>query len=60
MYLSDLDVIGISIALITSVSLIITSATANARLTRSRDFWRSEAIRLERIMDEISPVIKKG
>lgn len=45
MYLSELDVIGFSIALITSIALIITSATANARLTRERDYWRSEALR---------------
>ena len=59
MYLSDLDVIGLSIALITSVSLIITSATANAKLTRNRDYWRSEALHLQGLINDMSPV-KKG
>mgnify|MGYP007090109855 FL=1 len=59
MYLSELDIIGISIALVLSIALIITSATANARLTRNRDYWRSEALRLNNIIDEMSPTFKE-
>lgn len=44
MYLSELDIIGISIALVSLMALVITSATANARLTRDRDYWRRWAM----------------
>jgi hypothetical protein len=44
MYLSELDIIGLSIALVTSIALIISSATANARLTKERDYWRQFAM----------------
>lgn len=44
MYLSELELIGITIALVTAIGLIITSATANARLTRERSAWRALAI----------------
>jgi hypothetical protein len=40
MYLSDLDIVAISIALVSLMALVITSAVANARLTRQRDYWR--------------------
>ena len=40
MYLSELDLVAITIALVTSIALIITSATANARLIRERNYWR--------------------
>lgn len=46
--LTALDIVGITIALVTSMALIITSATANARLTRERNYWRDEALRHER------------
>ena len=44
MYLSEFDIIGITIALVTSFALILTSASANARLTRQRDYWRQFAM----------------
>lgn len=44
MYLSELDVIGLTIALVSAIALIITSATANARLTRQRNEWRDDAL----------------
>ena len=44
MCLSDLDVVAITIALVSLMALIITSATANARLTRQRDYWRQWAM----------------
>jgi len=44
MYLSDLDVIGLSIALVGLLALVITSATANARLTNERNYWRRWAL----------------
>lgn len=59
MYLSELDIIGISIALISLMALVLTSSVANARLTRQRDDWRSEALRLNNIIDEMSPTFKE-
>ena len=39
------DMLAVIIALGASMTLIITSAIQNARLTRSRDEWRGLAIR---------------
>lgn len=50
-HLSNLDIVAISIALVSLMALVITSAVANARLTRQRDDWRYEAIRLQRAID---------
>lgn len=44
MYLSNLDIVGITIALVSLLALVITSATANARLTRDRNYWRRWAM----------------
>ena len=44
MYLSELDLVAVTIALVTSMALIITSAMANARLTRERNYWRQFAM----------------
>lgn len=44
MYLSSLDVVAISIALVSLMALVITSASANARLTRDRNYWRRWAM----------------
>jgi len=44
MYLSDLDIVAISLALVSLMALVITSAVANARLTRDRDYWRRWAM----------------
>lgn len=59
MYLSELDVIGITIALVSLMALVITSATANARLSRNRDYWRSEALHLSRVVEEASPALRE-
>jgi len=40
MYLTTGDMLAVMIALVVSVTLVITTALANARLTRSRDEWR--------------------
>lgn len=48
MYLSDLDIIAISIALVSLMALVVTSAVANARITRQRDEWRNLALTYER------------
>lgn len=40
MYLSGWDMAGLMIALVVSLTLIVTTTLANARLTRSRDAWR--------------------
>jgi len=57
MLLSEYDILAITIALIGAIALIITSATANARLTRQRNAWRDEAIRLQNIINEASPIV---
>jgi hypothetical protein len=44
MYLSELDIVAITIALVSLMALVITSATANARLTRDRNYWRRWAM----------------
>jgi len=41
MLLSEYDILAITIALVGSIALIITSATANARLTKERNYWRN-------------------
>jgi len=55
MYLSDLDLVAISIALVSLMALVITSAVANARLTRQRNEWRSEALNLKRVVNSLAP-----
>ena len=40
MYITTLDMLAVMIALVVSVTLVITTAIANARLTASRDEWR--------------------
>jgi hypothetical protein len=40
MYLTTLDLLAVMIALVVSVTLVITSAVANARLTRSVQEYR--------------------
>lgn len=49
MYLSNLDLVAITIALVSLMALVITSATANARLTRERNEWRQLALSYERV-----------
>jgi hypothetical protein len=44
MYLESGDLIAIIIALGTSIALMITSAVANARLTRQVNYWRQVAM----------------
>lgn len=44
MYLRELDIVAITIALVSLMALVITSAVANARLTRDRDYWRRWAM----------------
>ena len=48
MYISDLEIVAISIALISLMALVITSAVANARLTRNLKSWRDLALTYER------------
>ena len=48
MYLSELDIVAISIALVSLMALVVTSAVANARITRQRDDWRNLALTYER------------
>jgi len=55
MYLSDLDIVAISIALVSLMALVITSSVANARLTRQRNEWRSEALNLKQVVNSLAP-----
>jgi hypothetical protein len=41
--LSSGDLIALTIALTSSIIVIITTGIANYRLTESRDYWRAEA-----------------
>jgi hypothetical protein len=47
MYLTTLDLLAVMIALVVSVTLVITSAVANARLTRSVQEYRKAYIDLK-------------
>ena len=57
MYLSDLDIVAISIALVSLMALVVTSAVANARLTRERNQWRDDALWWNAIADENREII---
>jgi len=41
MYMSGYDIVAITIALVSAIALIITSASANARITKERNYWRN-------------------
>lgn len=41
-YLSTSDVLVVILALAVSITMIVTTTIANAKLTVSRDYWRSE------------------
>jgi len=45
--MSALDMLAVIIALTASLTLLITTAIQNARLTRSRDEWRALALERE-------------
>lgn len=38
--LTSLDVLAVIIALTATITLVVTTAIANAKLTESRDYWR--------------------
>lgn len=48
MYLTTLDLLAVTIALVVSVTLVITSAVANARLTRSVREYRVAYLDMKR------------
>jgi hypothetical protein len=52
MYLTTLDMLAVMIALVVSVTLVITTAIANARLTRSRDNWRQSYLQMSSILND--------
>jgi hypothetical protein len=54
MYLTDLDIVAISIALVSLMALVVTSACANARLTRERNEWRNHALFIASKVDDIA------
>ena len=41
MFITTLDMLAVMIALVVSVTLVVTTTIANARLTVSRDEWRT-------------------
>jgi hypothetical protein len=45
--LSALDLVAVMIALVTSTTLLITTAIQNARLTRARDEYRTAYLELK-------------
>jgi hypothetical protein len=47
MYLTTLDLLAVMIALVVSVTLVITSAVANARLTRSVQEYREAYLEIK-------------
>ena len=47
MYLSTWDMFAVIIALSVSLTLIVTTSVANARITRSRNEWRKEYYELQ-------------
>ena len=47
MYLYPIEIVGITLALISLMALVITTAVANARLTRSLKEWRDTAIKAQ-------------
>lgn len=49
--LSALDLVAVVIALVTSCTLLITTALQNARLTRARDEYRTAYLELKREAD---------
>ena len=53
MYLGELEVIAVSIALVSLMGLVITSSVANARLTRNLREWRDLALTYERERDDV-------
>jgi hypothetical protein len=48
MFITTLDMLAVIIALVVSITLVVTTALANARLTRSRDEYRSAYLDLKR------------
>jgi hypothetical protein len=40
MYITTMDMLAVMLALVVSITFIITTAIANAKLTISRDEWR--------------------
>lgn len=52
MYLSELDIVATIIALASLMAIVITSAVANARLTRNLKEWRDLALTYEREQHE--------
>lgn len=52
MYLTTLDMLAVMLALVVSVTLVVTTALANARLTRSRDDWRQSYLQMYSIMND--------
>lgn len=56
--LSAWDLVALTIALTSSLIVIITTAVANHRLTESRDYWRYQYQELKHYLDlESDPTI---
>lgn len=51
MYLTIADLLAVMVALALSVTLVITTARANARLTESANYWRSQYYQAKKYAD---------
>lgn len=48
MYITTMDILAVMLALVISITFVITTAVANARLTASRDEYRIAYLDLKR------------
>jgi hypothetical protein len=51
MYLTTLDLLAVMIALVVSVTLVITTALRNRQLDESRKYWRYQYQELKHFID---------
>jgi hypothetical protein len=51
MYLTALDLLAVMIALVVSVTLVITTALSNRQLDESRRYWRYQYQELKHFVD---------
>ena len=60
MYLTNWDMLAVIIALVMSITLVITTVLANAKLTISRDEWRKAYYSLKSEYEIESQRIEQG
>jgi hypothetical protein len=57
--LSALDLLAVIIALVACITLIITTAIQNARLTHARDEWRTAYLELKHSTNPAEPFTRE-